>query len=91
MSKRHRGAPEAIACPIASLGPARLVKKADLPLATQPAAEPAPRSLGPERTAGNDRPLVERRPFRHVEVRRLGPGRGHNRTLRGDGYAVQPR
>ena len=72
---------ERAAPPLVSLGPPRLVKKADLELKAA-AADPAdpvagqmPRVIRPDRAPQS----VERRPFRNVEIRPLGPGRGHNR------------
>ena len=69
------------AFPLVGLGPAKLVKKVDLE-AKAAAADPAtptvmatPRVIRPDRISQP----VERRPFRNVEVRQLGPGRGHNR------------
>jgi hypothetical protein len=40
--------------------------------------KPAPERR-PEWRSDDGFPFVERRPFRHVEVRKLGPGREHNR------------
>src|SRR3954470_21205818 len=69
--------------PLAALGPAKLLKKAELEV--KPAAEnkaafpPVPaRRIRPDSSVQP----VERRPFRNVEVRPLGPGRGHNRGRR---------
>ena len=71
------------ASPLVGLGPAKLVKKVDLE-AKATAADPAtptvmatPRVIRPDRISQP----VERRPFRNVEVRPLGAGRGHNRNL----------
>jgi hypothetical protein len=67
----------------AALGPAKLLKKAELEV--KPAAENE--AASPPVPARRSRPdssvqPVERRPFRNVEVRPLGPGRGHNRRRR---------
>jgi AbrB family looped-hinge helix DNA binding protein len=74
--------PEPAAAPaIRPSEPWKLRRKEELPMASAsdvPAAAPARR---PERVTfdtGYER--EERRPFRHVEVRKLGPGRGHNRS-----------
>jgi antitoxin component of MazEF toxin-antitoxin module len=85
--KRTRGRPRRVApaqdtatavSPAAVLGPSKLLKKAELEgRATPPdvaATRPA-RSIRPDRAPQP----VERRPFRNVEVRPLGPGRGHNK------------
>jgi bifunctional DNA-binding transcriptional regulator/antitoxin component of YhaV-PrlF toxin-antitoxin module len=73
-------APEPVVRPVVSVGPARLLKKADLPPKAAP-PEPAPPPADAPRRARGDAGsrFEERRPFRHVEVRKLGPGRGHNR------------
>jgi AbrB family looped-hinge helix DNA binding protein len=73
-------APEPVARPVVSVGPARLLKKADLPPKAAP-PDPAPPPADAPRRARSDAGsrFEERRPFRHVEVRKLGPGRGHNR------------
>ena len=58
--------------------PWKLVKKADLQVAAV-SGEPV---LRPGRQAvrfHSDTIVEERRPFRHVEVRKLGPGRGHGK------------
>lgn len=62
------------------IGPAKLIKKGELASsATLPEAPPAPASrIRPDRMAQS----VERRPFRNVEIRPLGPGRGHNASRR---------
>jgi bifunctional DNA-binding transcriptional regulator/antitoxin component of YhaV-PrlF toxin-antitoxin module len=75
--------PEPAALPVVSIGPPKLLKKADL----QPKAAPADLTAPPAAPVGRTRgdagsPTVERRPFRNVEVRKLGPGRGHNRPRR---------
>ena len=59
----------------------KLRPKAALPEASP---EPVPNPLPPRRreprwTGGGSEP-EERRPFRNVEVRKLGPGRQHNRS-----------
>jgi hypothetical protein len=72
--------PSPVIRPVAGIGPAKLLKKADLPAAVPPAPELAPATPRPERVSSDDRSFVERRPFRQVEVRKLGPGRGHNRV-----------
>ena len=72
--------PESVALPAVSIGPPKLLKKADLqPKATpaDPTAPPADAIRRTRRDSGFQ--AVERRPFRNVEVRKLGPGRGHNR------------
>jgi bifunctional DNA-binding transcriptional regulator/antitoxin component of YhaV-PrlF toxin-antitoxin module len=76
-------APEPVVRPVVSIGPARLLKKADLQPKAAP-AEPAPPLANALRRARGDAGsrFEERRPFRHVEVRKLGPGRGHNRPRR---------
>jgi antitoxin component of MazEF toxin-antitoxin module len=57
-----------------------LRKKADLPPAAPPVDKPAPPQRRPEWPRRDDGfSFVERRPFRQVEVRKLGPGRRHNR------------
>jgi hypothetical protein len=75
--------PEPVALPAVSIGPPKLLKKADL----QPKAAPADPTTPPTDAVGRTRgdagfQPVERRPFRNVEVRKLGPGRGHNRPRR---------
>jgi bifunctional DNA-binding transcriptional regulator/antitoxin component of YhaV-PrlF toxin-antitoxin module len=76
-------APEPVVRPVVSIEPARLLKRADLPPKAAP-AEPAPPPADALRRARGDAGsrFEERRPFRHVEVRKLGPGRGHNRPRR---------
>jgi antitoxin component of MazEF toxin-antitoxin module len=72
--------PELAAEPVVRREPWILRKKADLPPAAPMVDKPAPPERRPERLRSDDGfPFVERRPFRHVEVRKLGPGRGHNR------------
>lgn len=67
--------------PLAGIGPARLVKKAELEARAAPEAIAAP---APAARVRPERPsqAVERRPFGNVEIRPLGPGRGHNRPRR---------
>lgn len=88
-SPRRRGRPpkaeaamesSASARPIVGIGPAKLVKKAELAVKAvrQEAPPPPAAQIRPERLSQ----AVERRPFRNVEVRPLGPGRGHNRSRR---------
>ena len=72
--------PETAILPVVAIGPPKLLKKADLP----PKATPADPTAFPADLIGRARrdsgfQPVERRPFRNVEVRKLGPGRGHNR------------
>lgn len=78
--------PAVPANPIVGIGPAKLVKKAEpAPMMAPHEAPPAPTArIRPERIAQT----VERRPFRNVEVRPLGPGRGHNRTRRAPSESV---
>jgi antitoxin component of MazEF toxin-antitoxin module len=72
--------PEPTAAPVVRGEPWILRKKADLPPAAPVVDKPAPSEHRPERLRSDDGfPFVECRPFRHVEVRKLGPGRGHNR------------
>jgi bifunctional DNA-binding transcriptional regulator/antitoxin component of YhaV-PrlF toxin-antitoxin module len=73
--EREPAAPSAV-----SIGPPKLLKKADLQPKATP-ADPAPPPADAIRRARGDMGFqpVERRPFRNVEVRKLGPGRGHNR------------
>jgi len=60
----------------------KLRPKAELPVtAPEPVLLP-PRRAEPTRT-GSGYEHEERRPFRNVEVRKLGPGRRHNRPQRG--------
>jgi bifunctional DNA-binding transcriptional regulator/antitoxin component of YhaV-PrlF toxin-antitoxin module len=73
-------APEPVVRPVVSIGPARLLKKADLPPKAAPPDPAPPPAVAPRRAWGDaGSRFEERRPFRHVEVRKLGPGRGHNR------------
>jgi AbrB family looped-hinge helix DNA binding protein len=73
-------APEPVVRPVVGVGPARLLKKADLPPKAAPPDPAPPPAVAPRRAWGDaGSRFEERRPFRHVEVRKLGPGRGHNR------------
>ena len=57
----------------------KLRPKAELPAAS-PEPEPAPPPRRPEPSRyGGSHEFEERRPFRNVELRKLGPGRRHNR------------
>jgi bifunctional DNA-binding transcriptional regulator/antitoxin component of YhaV-PrlF toxin-antitoxin module len=69
------GAPKTI------LGPPRLLKKADLETRTTPTEPVAPVVASSAKRIRPDRAsqTVERRPFRNVEIRTLGPVRGHNK------------
>ena len=73
---------EPAAAPVSGAGePWKLRRKAELPLANvsdAPAVAPARRPARIGFDTGYER--EERHPFRHVEVRKLGPGRGHNRS-----------
>jgi hypothetical protein len=72
--------PRIQASPIVGIGPAKLIKKAELAAKMVPQEEPTVPAarIRPERVSQP----VERRPFRNVEVRTLGPKRRHNRTRR---------
>ena len=88
--KRPRGRPRKVE---AEPGPApaplpvpaplwELRRKADRPAVAAsdgPAPAPDRRPVRPTRGAAHGHEPEERRPFRNVEVRKLGPGRGHNR------------
>jgi bifunctional DNA-binding transcriptional regulator/antitoxin component of YhaV-PrlF toxin-antitoxin module len=91
--KKARGRPrsmvpardtDAVASTRPVLGPPKLLKKSDLegrttlPDVAAPAVQPAS-LIRPNRAAQP----VERRPFRNVEIRPLGPGRGHGKWLSG--------
>ena len=87
--KRPRGRPRAVRAPEAEPAPVRAVsnepwklrRKADLQpqaASVEHAPLPSPRSLSGQKRGGP--PAEERRPFRNVEVRKLGPGRRHNRS-----------
>jgi AbrB family looped-hinge helix DNA binding protein len=66
--------------PAVTIGPPKLLKKADLQPKATPADPTAPPADAIRRTRSDSGfQAVERRPFRNVEVRKLGPGRGHNR------------
>ena len=91
--KRGRGRPRktalaqdlpAAAAPLSTLGPPKLVKKADREAAALP-ADPSPPAVGPALRLRPERAAapVERRPFRNVEIRPLGPGRGHHKRPSG--------
>jgi AT-hook transcription factor len=71
--------PEPTAEPVVRREPWILRKKADLPPAAPVVDKPAPPQRRPEWRSDGGFPFVERRPFRQVEVRKLGPGRGHIR------------
>lgn len=84
---RKAAAPEAdaTASPRVVLGPPKLLKKADMEAKIAAPDTPAPVTrpamlIRPDRISQP----VERRPFRNVEVRPLGPGRRHNRRPPGD-------
>jgi hypothetical protein len=88
-TKRSRGRPRLARTPepepapvaVVSSEPWKLRRKADLqPLepATEPAIRPSP--LPHRMGSATGSPGDERRPFRNVEVRKLGPGRQHNRS-----------
>jgi AbrB family looped-hinge helix DNA binding protein len=92
-SKRKPGRPRKAlveeAQPVVEPGPSSMVgagglwklrPKAELPAAS-PELEPVPPARRPEPSRyGGSHELEERRPFRNVEVRKLGPGRRHNRA-----------
>jgi AbrB family looped-hinge helix DNA binding protein len=91
--KRKPGRPRKVrveeAQPVAEPGPLssagagglwKLRPKAELPTAS-PEPVPPPRRPEPSRYGGSQE-FEERRPFRNVEVRKLGPGRRHNRAQR---------
>jgi antitoxin component of MazEF toxin-antitoxin module len=71
--------PEPAPEPVMTRQPWILRKKAELPPAVPVMDKPAPRESRPEWRSNVGFAFVERRPFRQVEVRKLGPGRGHNR------------
>jgi hypothetical protein len=73
--------PEPVADQPLSREPWILRKKSDLPQPAPTMGEPAPPARAPEWCSDNGSSFEERRPFRQVEVRKLGPGRGHNRPL----------
>jgi hypothetical protein len=70
---------EPAAEPLVRREPWILRKKADLPPAAPAVDKPAPPQRRPEWRSDDGFPFIERRPFRQVEVRKLGPGRGYNR------------
>ena len=77
-------APEPASLPAAAPSPSQLRKKT-VPPSLDLAGETAPSPPGPGRRRRDEaghRPADERRPFRQVELRKLGPGRGHNRRHR---------
>ena len=71
--------PETAAEPVVRREPWILRKKTDLLSAVPVVDKPAPPQRRPEWRSDDGVPFVERRPFRQVEVRKLGPGRGHIR------------
>jgi AbrB family looped-hinge helix DNA binding protein len=86
--KRPRGRPKAVRAPEPEPAPVRAIgsepwklrRKADLQAqaaSVEYAPLPSPRPYRARSEAGS--PAEERRPFRNVEVRKLGPGRRHNR------------
>ena len=87
--KRPRGRPKAVRAPQPEPAPVRAVsnepwqlrRKEDLQpqaASVQHVPLPSPRPSRARSEAGA--PAEERRPFRNVEVRKLGPGRQHNRS-----------
>ena len=68
--------------PVAEGGVWKLRPKAELPVTAPEPVPLPPRRAEPTRT-GSGYEREERRPFRNVEVRKLGPGRRHNRPQRG--------
>jgi hypothetical protein len=71
--------PEAVADPVVTHQPWILRKEANLPPAAPAVDKPALPEHRPEWRSDDGFPFIERSPFRQVEVRKLGPGRGHNR------------
>jgi antitoxin component of MazEF toxin-antitoxin module len=71
--------PEPTAGPSVTKEPWILRKKADLLPAAPVMEKLSPLERRPEWPARDDASFVEPRPFRRVEVRKLGPGRRHNR------------
>ena len=67
--------------PVVKGGVWKLRPKAELPIAASEPVSLPPRRAEPTRT-GSGYEREERRPFRNVEVRKLGPGRRHNRPQR---------
>jgi hypothetical protein len=76
------GEPDTAASPRVVLGPPKLLKKADLEARTTPPNTPAP-AIRPATRIRPDRGSqpVERRPFRNVEIRPLGPGLGRSKRF----------
>ena len=72
--------PTTSARPLVRIGPAKLVTRAELEMKKAlPEAPPVPAArIRPDRVPQS----VERRPFRNVEIRPLGPGRGHSKPRR---------
>jgi len=70
------------ALPVADGGVWKLRPKGELPVNHPKPVPLSPRRAEPSRTGGGYE-REERRPFRNVEVRKLGPGRRHNRPQRG--------
>jgi hypothetical protein len=70
---------EPAAEPVVRREPWILRKKADLLSAVPVVDKPAPPQRRPEWRSDDGFPFVERRPFRQVEVRKLGSDRGHTR------------
>ena len=68
--------------PVAEGGVWKLRPRAELPVTAPEPVPLPPRRAEPSRT-GSGYEREERRPFRNVEVRKLGPGRRHNRPQRG--------
>ena len=68
--------------PVTEGGVWKLRPKAELPVSHPEPVPLPPRRAEPSR-AGGGYEREERRPFRNVEVRKLGPGRRHNRPQRG--------
>ena len=68
--------------PVGEGGVWKLRPKAELPVTAPEPVPLPPRRAEPSRT-GSGYEREERRPFRNVEVRKLGPGRRHNRPQRG--------
>ena len=74
---------------VTAVGPAKLIKKADLASAAAPIPEPMLAKPVLKQTRGDDRSFVERRPFRHVEVRKLDAGRAHSRARQPSKPSIQ--
>jgi AbrB family looped-hinge helix DNA binding protein len=86
--KQRRGRPKAALAPEPGLAPRPVVsnepwklrRKEDLHPKAVSADQPPPPSRPPYRASSEaGSPADERRPFRNVEVRKLGPGRRHSR------------